>query len=108
MTLTKLTIIIAGNVPCPILYGTVIDSTCLFWEENCGKLGACRLYNQTNFRQLFHGLTALLMFLGFCIDLIVCYKASAIRFHDDNNDNNDDDDDNNKNEYQINNDDDLN
>ena len=24
------------------------------------------------------------MFLAFCIDLVVCFKADAIQFHDDN------------------------
>ena len=27
------------------------------------------------------------MFLGFCIDLVVCYKADAIQFHEDEPDN---------------------
>ncbi|KFM69114.1 Solute carrier organic anion transporter family member 1C1, partial [Stegodyphus mimosarum] len=72
-----------GNVPCPVIYGAVVDSTCLFWEDNCGDPGACRLYDPEKFRMMFHGLTALIMFGAFFVDAIVCYKASSVRFHDD-------------------------
>lgn len=82
----------AGNVPCPILYGAIVDSTCLFWEEDCGKRGACRMYDSTRFRYLFHGLTALIMFLAFLIDLVVCYKAPAIQFLEQAAEHDDDDD----------------
>ena len=44
-----------GNVPCPIIYGAVIDSTCLVWETICGKQGACSLYDPDAFRHFFLG-----------------------------------------------------
>ncbi|KAG8189334.1 hypothetical protein JTE90_021839 [Oedothorax gibbosus] len=72
-----------GNVPCPVIYGAVVDSTCLFWEDNCGEPGACRLYDPVKFRMLFHGLTAIIMLGAFFVDALVCYKASSVRFHDD-------------------------
>ncbi|XP_071044551.1 solute carrier organic anion transporter family member 74D [Parasteatoda tepidariorum] len=72
-----------GNVPCPVIYGAVVDSTCLFWEDNCGEPGACRLYDPMKFRMMFHGLTAIIMFGAFIVDAFVCYKASSVRFHDD-------------------------
>ncbi len=73
-----------GNVPCPIIYGAIVDSTCLFWEEDsCGRKGACRIYDSTRFRQWFHGITAFIMFLAFVIDVVVCFKADAIQFHEE-------------------------
>lgn len=45
-----------GNVPCPIIYGAVIDSTCLVWETICGKQGACSLYDPDTFRHFFLGM----------------------------------------------------
>lgn len=72
-----------GNVPCPVIYGAVVDSTCLFWEDNCGEPGACRLYDPEKFRMMFHGLTSLIMLGAFFVDALVCYKASSVRFHDD-------------------------
>lgn len=72
-----------GNVPCPIIYGAVVDSACLFWEDNCGEPGACRLYDPSKFRGVFHGVTAVIMTLAFCVDLVVCKKAQSIQFQEE-------------------------
>uniref|UniRef100_A0A2H8THD5 Solute carrier organic anion transporter family member n=1 Tax=Melanaphis sacchari TaxID=742174 RepID=A0A2H8THD5_9HEMI len=72
-----------GNVPCPILYGAVVDSACLIWEMTCGKQGACSLYNSDSFRIFYHGVTGLLMMCAFFVDIIVWYKAGSINFEDD-------------------------
>lgn len=44
-----------GNVPCPIIYGAVVDSACLVWETICDKAGACSLYDGDTFRHFFLG-----------------------------------------------------
>jgi Organic Anion Transporter Polypeptide (OATP) family len=44
-----------GNVPCPIVYGAVVDSACLVWDVACGERGACWLYDSDVFRVFFHG-----------------------------------------------------
>ncbi|KAF7402708.1 hypothetical protein HZH66_004975 [Vespula vulgaris] len=44
-----------GNVPCPIVYGAVVDSACLVWEYACGERGACWLYDSNVFRMFYHG-----------------------------------------------------
>lgn len=67
-----------GNVPCPIIYGAVIDSACLVWKTVCGKHGACSLYDIEAFRHNFLGITAGIMFLAFLMDLIVWSKAHRI------------------------------
>ncbi|XP_015905320.1 solute carrier organic anion transporter family member 74D [Parasteatoda tepidariorum] len=72
-----------GNVPCPIIYGAVVDSACLFWEDNCGEPGACRLYDPSKFRSVFHGVTAVIMLLAFFVDLIVWFKAKDIQFQEE-------------------------
>ncbi|XP_054713238.1 solute carrier organic anion transporter family member 74D-like [Uloborus diversus] len=72
-----------GNVPCPIIYGAVVDSACLFWEDNCGTPGACRLYDPSKFRSVFHGVTAVIMFMAFLVDIVVWYKAKSIQFQDE-------------------------
>ncbi|XP_022235998.1 solute carrier organic anion transporter family member 1A4-like [Limulus polyphemus] len=73
-----------GNVPCPIIYGAVVDSACLFWEESeCGERGACRIYDPTKFRMYFHGITAAIMLGAFVVDVIVWYKSDSIQFHED-------------------------
>ncbi|XP_037079901.1 solute carrier organic anion transporter family member 74D-like [Pollicipes pollicipes] len=67
-----------GNVPCPIIYGAVVDSACLLWQTNCDQQGACRLYDTERFRLLFFGITSAVMFAAFLVDCVVWYKAGKI------------------------------
>uniref|UniRef100_A0A0C9RC20 Solute carrier organic anion transporter family member n=3 Tax=Braconidae TaxID=7402 RepID=A0A0C9RC20_9HYME len=72
-----------GNVPCPIVYGAVVDSACLVWEYACGERGACWLYDAKIFRMFFHGTTGGILLLAFIVDVVVWYKAGSINFVDD-------------------------
>jgi hypothetical protein len=54
ITLSSL-ICLPGNVPCPIVYGAVVDSACLVWEMASGERGACSLYDVDVFRKFYHG-----------------------------------------------------
>lgn len=69
-----------GNVPCPIVYGAVVDSACLVWETACGENGACRLYDANIFRMFYHGTTGAILLCAFFVDVIVWYKAGSINF----------------------------
>lgn len=63
-----------GYIPAPILFGNLIDSTCLLWKSTCGeKAGRCLLYDIEQFRYrlvlkhivtLFNLLLELLVELG--------------------------------------------
>ena len=45
-----------GNVPCPIIYGSIVDSTCQMWVNGCQQsTGHCALYDSNKFRVCFHG-----------------------------------------------------
>lgn len=37
-------------IPGPIIYGAIIDSTCLIWDETCGTRGNCWFHHRDNFR----------------------------------------------------------
>lgn len=107
MGIIQFSISLFGNVPCPIIYGAVIDSTCLIWETICDKQGACSLYDPDAFRHFFLGMydgrlllfpafsfpfqydlypdcfnivgtTAGIMFLAFIMDVVVWHKANRI------------------------------
>lgn len=39
-------------IPGPIIYGAVIDSTCLIWDESCGQRGNCWFYDKDRFRYM--------------------------------------------------------
>ncbi|KAK7082861.1 hypothetical protein SK128_013782, partial [Halocaridina rubra] len=72
-----------GNVPCPIIYGAVVDSACIHWKERCSELGACQLYDSDVFRMFFHGVTGAVMLIAFIVDLVVWHKAKSVSFTED-------------------------
>ncbi len=39
-----------GFLPNPVIFGNLIDSSCLVWEESCGETGICWLYDTVSFR----------------------------------------------------------
>lgn len=41
-------------IPGPILYGAIIDKSCLLWENSCGDNGNCWHYDKEKFRLLFN------------------------------------------------------
>lgn len=59
-------------IPGPILYGRIIDETCIVWSEHCsGRKGNCQLYDQKLFRYYIN-LTALcLTTIGVFFDFLV-------------------------------------
>ncbi|XP_052249531.1 solute carrier organic anion transporter family member 4C1-like [Dreissena polymorpha] len=54
-----------GTVPGPILFGVIIDSTCVTWREKCGHHASCWIYDNDQLSRNF--------FL-----LVVCLKLGAI------------------------------
>lgn len=59
-------------IPGPILFGRIIDETCIVWSEHCsGRKGNCQLYDQKLFRY-YVNLTALsLTTIGVYFDFLV-------------------------------------
>ncbi|KAM9445178.1 solute carrier organic anion transporter family member 4A1 isoform 1-T3 [Clarias gariepinus] len=40
-----------GGIPGPIAFGSVIDISCLLWQEQCGERGSCYLYQNSDMSQ---------------------------------------------------------
>lgn len=34
-----------GSIPGPILFGVIFDSSCVYWQFDCGRRGNCWVYN---------------------------------------------------------------
>ena len=49
--------IFTAYIPAPIVFGSIVDSTCLVWRDlGCGKQGSCWLYDNEEFWFRLHGL----------------------------------------------------
>ncbi|XP_043287756.1 solute carrier organic anion transporter family member 5A1 isoform X2 [Venturia canescens] len=60
-----------GYIPAPILFGNLIDSTCLLWKSACGeKGGRCLLYDIEQFRYRYVGLCAGIKILALALFLV--------------------------------------
>ncbi|KAM7397482.1 hypothetical protein PAMA_005668 [Pampus argenteus] len=67
-------------MPGPVLYGSVIDSTCILWGRKCGRLTSCLYYNLDSFRQRFLGLQMLFVcggLLCFLLTVVVLHKRAG-------------------------------
>lgn len=70
-------------LPAPIIYGAIIDSSCLWWKTVCGKNLNCLVYNNRNFIFRFQGTTFLcsrisLHIIMYCILFINTPLASLV------------------------------
>ncbi|KAL7646039.1 UNVERIFIED_CONTAM: hypothetical protein RMT77_002940 [Armadillidium vulgare] len=74
-----------ANVPCPIIYGAVIDYACVHWRNSCDGRGACQIYDPDIFRTYFHGTTAIIMFLACIVDIFVWYCSKSLSLNDQSN-----------------------
>ncbi|XP_055326118.1 solute carrier organic anion transporter family member 74D-like [Sitodiplosis mosellana] len=70
-------------IPGPIIFGVVIDSTCLVWGYKCGRRGNCQLYDPIKFRYFLHSSAAVFTFLGAFFDLLVWYHAKDLDLYGD-------------------------
>lgn len=71
--LSLLMVSLFALIPGPILYGAMLDSTCLIWDESCGRKGNCWFYDKDKMRIYLNSTSAVLTFLGVLFDAIVWY-----------------------------------
>ncbi|GJQ65789.1 hypothetical protein Trydic_g11957 [Trypoxylus dichotomus] len=58
-------------IPGPILYGIIIDSTCLVWNESCGWSGNCFTYDRSKMRIYLNSTAIVLTSCGIIFDVAV-------------------------------------
>lgn len=60
-----------GYIPAPILFGKLIDSSCLLWKSTCGEIGGrCLIYDIEQFRFKYIGLCALIKVAALLIFIV--------------------------------------
>ncbi|XP_037604340.1 solute carrier organic anion transporter family member 2B1 [Sebastes umbrosus] len=67
-------------MPGPVLYGSVIDTTCILWGKKCGNPTSCQYYNLDLFRQRFLGLQVIFVcgsLLCFLLTIVVLRRRAG-------------------------------
>lgn len=75
---TLMIVSLLALIPGPIIYGAIIDSTCLIWEESCGSRGNCWFYHREKFRHLVNITSAGFSLIGVLFDVAVCYLGKDL------------------------------
>ena len=66
-------------LPSPIIYGQIIDKSCILWQSTCGgDTGNCLLYDSVMLRRRLMFTTAGIMLFGLLADIAVCYEAKHL------------------------------
>ncbi|XP_061402165.1 solute carrier organic anion transporter family member 74D [Musca vetustissima] len=64
-----------GLIPGPIIFGRIIDSTCLKWTKTCTGNGNCQLYDQDAFRVNINAVACCFTAIGVFFDVLVWYHG---------------------------------
>ncbi|XP_058794444.1 solute carrier organic anion transporter family member 74D [Phymastichus coffea] len=65
-------------IPGPIIFGAIMDSTCLVWDISCKKKGNCWFYHKDQFRYYVNITAACFCLIGVIFDAFVCYYSKGI------------------------------
>ncbi|XP_022244931.1 solute carrier organic anion transporter family member 4C1-like [Limulus polyphemus] len=66
-------------IPYPLIYGAIVDSSCLVWEETCGETGNCWIYDSEKFRYSLHGASLAFLTLSVIFDFLVFLLSSRLK-----------------------------
>jgi len=82
---------VIGSIPGPIVVGAIFDSSCLYWQRECGDKGKCYVYDNDDLTVrifiLSFGVRILSILFGFCawifFDATFCKKSVPIATQQD-------------------------
>ncbi|XP_063591988.1 solute carrier organic anion transporter family member 74D-like [Penaeus indicus] len=66
---TMLALAVMAN---PLVFGSLVDSACLVWEEVCGEKGSCWVYSSDDFRYKLHGMACAM----FAVSIVFMSQAA--------------------------------
>ncbi|KOX72491.1 Solute carrier organic anion transporter family member 5A1 [Melipona quadrifasciata] len=70
-------------IPSPILFGFILDKTCLVWGKTCSGTGNCWLYNGETLRYLLNFTAATFVTIGTLFDVGVWYFVKDVKIFDE-------------------------
>ena len=74
-------------VPAPVIFGSLIDSTCLIWQKLCSGTGVCLHYDIEQLRLKLHGAGACFLFAGLVCAIINYFLIRRLDMKFDENEN---------------------
>ncbi|XP_051170810.1 solute carrier organic anion transporter family member 74D [Leptopilina boulardi] len=84
--ITLMLISLLALIPGPIIYGALIDSTCLVWDEACGMKGNCWVYDPDKFRNYINSTAICFTIIGVIFDIGVWYLGKNVDLYGANDD----------------------
>lgn len=70
-------------LPAPIIFGMIIDRTCVLWGRTCSKQGNCWLYDGQSLRTSMNYTAAALVLVGTCFDVGTWWYSKNFRIFDE-------------------------
>uniref|UniRef100_A0A182WBM8 Kazal-like domain-containing protein n=1 Tax=Anopheles minimus TaxID=112268 RepID=A0A182WBM8_9DIPT len=70
-------------LPAPIIFGAIIDRTCVLWGRTCAKRGNCWLYDGEALRVSMNYTAAVFVIIGTCFDMGTWYYSKNFKIFDD-------------------------
>lgn len=71
-------------IPGPIIYGALLDSSCLVWGQLCGgEQGNCWLYRGSHMRYVLNVTSSCFILLASLLDIGVWANAAQLKMYDD-------------------------
>ncbi|CAJ0590981.1 unnamed protein product [Cylicocyclus nassatus] len=72
-----------ATLPSPVLWGKIIDMSCLVWQDVCSTTGACAIYDTDELRIRIHAIYACLRAISLFSDVWVVYWAKGLKLVED-------------------------
>ncbi|KAG8273911.1 hypothetical protein J6590_011460 [Homalodisca vitripennis] len=73
-------------VPSPILFGHIIDTTCLVWGKTCSGSGNCWLYDADKLRHRFNLTASVFICIGCMFDIALWYFVKGLKIFEEEED----------------------
>ncbi|XP_058836202.1 solute carrier organic anion transporter family member 74D-like [Topomyia yanbarensis] len=70
-------------LPAPIVFGLIIDRTCVLWGRTCSKQGNCWLYDGLSLRKSMNYTAAAFVIIGTCFDMGTWWYSKNFRIFDE-------------------------
>lgn len=81
--LTSAIIKFCAVIPSPILFGYILDHSCLLWGKTCSKKGNCWLYDNDIIKYTFNITAGMFILIGTLWDIGTWYFSKNVKIFDD-------------------------